>query len=101
MNALKLTELSVAVYFQLSLCMMVCFTLHEHLRTHEAFVEDQILLYGDDAVMPQLESCSFHIEKSMQRSGTEAIRTKIQPSKPKREISIYIKKYNYLSTSLF
>ena len=25
--------------------------------------------------------------KSMQRSGTEAIRTQIQPSKPKREIS--------------
>ena len=25
-------------------------------------------------------------DKSMQRSGTEAIRTQIQPSKPKREI---------------
>ena len=32
---------------------------------------------------------SLHLPvKSMQRSGTEAIRTKIQPSKPKREITI-------------
>ena len=33
------------------------------------------------------QGCPTIEVKSMQRSGTEAIRTQLQPSKPKREIS--------------
>ena len=36
--------------------------------------------------------------KSMQRSGTVAIRTQIQPSKPKREITIITNSQNTMST---
>ena len=41
----------------------------------------------DCGVLTALEKKKKIIVKSMQRSGTEAIRTQLQPSKPKREIT--------------
>ena len=46
-----------------------------------------VIGYFDDVVEQRL-GLRLGKVKSMQRPGTEAIRTKIQPSKPKREITI-------------
>ena len=43
----------------------------------------------------QMYFCNIDVKvKSMQRPGTEAIKTQIQPSKPKREINKITNRYN-------